>query len=137
MDVETREDEIGVSLDALRPTNGGAGPISNRAVAGRRDIPRSIAFVTSLRRSIDSAMIRLPSRSRSNRTNAPRDMGASGIESACSDNGAVASMRRRVAEFATPVIGPGAAFRRSSDDSITSLSLMARKAPRSSNPLIS
>ena len=44
-------------LDALGPAHGGAGPISNRAAACRRDIPHRIAFITFSRRSIDSATI--------------------------------------------------------------------------------
>jgi hypothetical protein len=46
------------SRRASRERTAVAGPISNRAAAAcRRDIPPSIAFMTFLRISIDSAMI--------------------------------------------------------------------------------
>jgi hypothetical protein len=82
--LDLREDEIGVSLDALRsavaahlqrrdlsrgldalrPTNGGRRTDINRAAAWRRDIPPATAFMTFSRISIDSAMIPLPSHDR-------------------------------------------------------------------------
>lgn len=79
--LDLREVEIGMSLNALRSAIAAhlqcatspvvaarlaqrttvVGPISNRAAALRRDISPSIAFITFLRISIDSGMIRLRS----------------------------------------------------------------------------